>query len=152
VPERWLTGRMDSSAGWVLPRSHPATQLLVQGQSPRVPPSAYNPPILMQDAYCVVSAMEHVISDTAKRIIQATRPLLLGLPYGWSVRWAVGRCDHPVHGRCGEYSRLAVGESSSSRYLARTLALRRFIRRREDLYADPVAYIRSCSSSRAWAR
>jgi MFS family permease len=30
---RWLTGRMVSSAGWVLPRSHPATQLLVQGQS-----------------------------------------------------------------------------------------------------------------------
>jgi hypothetical protein len=33
VPVRWLTGRMVSSAGWVLPRSHPATQLLVQGQS-----------------------------------------------------------------------------------------------------------------------
>lgn len=99
VPVQWLTGRMVSSVGWVLPRSHPATQLLVQGQSPRVPPSAFNPHILMQDAYCVVSAIEHVICGTAKRVIQATRPLLLGLSYGRSVWWIVGRCDHPVHGR-----------------------------------------------------
>jgi hypothetical protein len=115
VPVRWLTGRMVSSAGWVLPRSHPATQLLVQGQSPRVPPSAFNRP-----------NVAYVTSGTAKRIVQATRPLLFGLSYGGSVRWAVGRCDHPVHGRCGEYSRLAVGESSSSRYLTRTLAMCRF--------------------------